>query len=164
MPIDPSDRSNGTFERFFLDYYRSLVRLAAGIVGDYSTAEDVTQDAFVYLETRWSRVVEHPNPVVLARRAVANRAVNELRRRRRSDYARTRAVATIKTDGSATSDPALRNALGQLSPRQRAVVTLRYLTNLTTSETAETLGCTEATVRVHLHRGLAKLERTLDDN
>lgn len=164
MPIDSSDESNGMFERFFLGNHRSLVRLAAGIVGDYSTAEDVTQEAFVYLETRWWRVAEHPNPVLLARRAVANRAVNELRRQRRSVEARGRAVASNQATEPATSDLALHNALGRLSPRQRAVVTLRYLTNLTTSETAETLGCTEATVRVHLHLGLAKLERTLDDN
>jgi RNA polymerase sigma factor (sigma-70 family) len=54
----------------------------------------------------------------------------------------------------------LRAALMQLSPRQRAVVVLRYYTDLSEQETAAALNCSVGTVKTLASRGLARL-RTL---
>lgn len=45
--------------------------------------------------------------------------------------------------------------------QQRAAVGLRYLDDLTTAAIAEALGCSEATVRVHLHRAHRRLAERL---
>ena len=49
----------------------------------------------------------------------------------------------------------------RLSPQQRATVVLQVQENLTTSEIAAILACSEATVRVHLHRAIQALRKAL---
>jgi len=48
-------------------------------------------------------------------------------------------------------------ALGELSPTQRAAVALYYLDDLPVIEVARLLGCADSTVRVHLHRATKRL-------
>ncbi len=52
-------------------------------------------------------------------------------------------------------------ALRALSPKQRAAVILRYEADLATDEVAKRMGVSAATVRVHIHRGRAKLRALL---
>jgi RNA polymerase sigma factor (sigma-70 family) len=49
----------------------------------------------------------------------------------------------------------------RLSPRQRAVVTLQVHERMETAEIATVLKCSEATVRVHLHRALVTLRKSM---
>ena len=57
---------------------------------------------------------------------------------------------------------ALWAAVDRLPPRQRAVVTLQAQEELSTAEIADVLKCSQATVRVHLHRALKTLRRTME--
>jgi RNA polymerase sigma factor (sigma-70 family) len=52
-------------------------------------------------------------------------------------------------------------AVGHLSPQQRAAVVLQVQEELSTSEIAAVLACSEATVRVHLHRAVGVLRKTV---
>jgi RNA polymerase sigma factor (sigma-70 family) len=52
---------------------------------------------------------------------------------------------------------AVRGALARLSPRQRAVLVLRYFEDLTESQTAEILGISVGTVESQARDGLARL-------
>ena len=52
-------------------------------------------------------------------------------------------------------------AVDQLSPQQRAAILLHVQEELPTSQIASVLGCSEATVRVHLHRALQALRRRM---
>lgn len=54
-------------------------------------------------------------------------------------------------------DPDLVRALDTLSPRQRAVLVLRYFEDQTEAETADTLGCSVGSVKTHHRRALAAL-------
>ena len=47
--------------------------------------------------------------------------------------------------------------LAQLSPRQRAVLVLRYYEDLSEAQIAEALGCSTGTVKAHASRALAAL-------
>jgi RNA polymerase sigma factor (sigma-70 family) len=49
----------------------------------------------------------------------------------------------------------------RLPPSQRAVIVLHYYEDRPVGEIASTLGCREATVRVHLHRARKRLAGTL---
>ncbi|MBI2555532.1 MAG: sigma-70 family RNA polymerase sigma factor, partial [Candidatus Rokubacteria bacterium] len=52
-------------------------------------------------------------------------------------------------------------AVEGLSHQQRAALLLQVQEGLRTAEIAQVLKCSEATVRVHLHRALTTLRRTL---
>ena len=57
---------------------------------------------------------------------------------------------------------AIRQALAVLPEEQRQVVMLKYFTGMTTSETAEALGCAEGTVKSRLHRALQHMRIELE--
>ncbi len=58
-------------------------------------------------------------------------------------------------------DPWLLRAVWRLPKRQREVVALRVLLDLSELRTAEALGISQATVGVHLHRALETLRTSL---
>ena len=72
-----------------------------------------------------------------------------------------RAETRTTVEPDRTSEVDLRDALvrmlGQLPPRQRAVIVLRYWEQRTEIETAALLGCSEGTVKSAASRGLQHL-------
>ena len=66
------------------------------------------------------------------------------------------AEATIETDLAA-----LRSALATLRPRYQEVITMRYLSGLSTDDAAAALGCSPKTLAVVLHRAVGALRRAM---
>ena len=69
----------------------------------------------------------------------------------------------VVLDGLAREElrAALWTAVDKLSPQQRAAVVLQVQEELSTPEIAAVMKCSEATVRVHLHRALQALRKTM---
>jgi RNA polymerase sigma factor (sigma-70 family) len=61
-------------------------------------------------------------------------------------------------------DEALFAALRQLPPKQRAVIALRYLEDLSEAETASVLGCAVGTVKSQANSAIAKLRTLLEED
>jgi RNA polymerase sigma-70 factor (ECF subfamily) len=86
------------------------------------------------------------------------------------------ASAELKRRGSATDAiversydlpqpvPELMAALASLSPNQRLAVVLHDYADRPTSEIADTIGCSRATVHVHLSQGRKRLRALLGDD
>lgn len=55
-------------------------------------------------------------------------------------------------------------ALTELTPQQRSVIILKYLSGLSNREVAEVLETSEGAVKSLQHRGLAAMRRTLEQN
>ncbi|MEO8292699.1 MAG: sigma-70 family RNA polymerase sigma factor [Actinomycetota bacterium] len=75
------------------------------------------------------------------------------------DARRGVAAETGAEDAAGTGE--LLRALRQLSPNQRAAIVLRYEADLPIDEVARRMGIAAPTVRVHLHRGRARLRELL---
>ncbi|MCA9935147.1 MAG: sigma-70 family RNA polymerase sigma factor [Ardenticatenaceae bacterium] len=58
----------------------------------------------------------------------------------------------------------LHHALGQLSIKDRSIITLRFFEGLSSAETAVILNCPVNTVYQRLHRALQRLEKQLVEN
>lgn len=137
-------------------HYRSLVRLAT-LIGDRAVAEEVVQDAFVHAYIAGDRVQD---PLAYVRRAVVNGARSSLRRRLVRQRAPLAAVRDV--DAPADRQDMLR-ALRLLPTRQRECLVLRYYADLTEADIAHALGVSAGAVKTHTHRGLAALEKMLED-
>lgn len=146
-----------TFEDVYRTDYDRMVRVAYMLSGSNEVAEDIVQDAFVQLYSRFDRLAD---PVPYLYRTVVNGC--RLRHRRRRVVERLRhltAPSDQVTMGSAIDGTW--SALDRLPPRRRAVVVLRYYADLPLAEIAEVLGCKIGTVKSMLHRALAELKEVV---
>jgi RNA polymerase sigma factor (sigma-70 family) len=136
-----------------------LVRFATGLVGP-DDAPDVVSEAFVKAirSNTWNGI-EHP-------RAYLYQVVtNEVRMRHRATMrrrARERKAAVDPVTYETDVRPEVLEAVGRLSPRQRAVIVLTYWEDLTPSAVAERLAISDGAVRRHLARARARLQEVLD--
>lgn len=137
-----------------------LMRFATVLVGA-SDAPDVLSQAMLRLLDRPSAHVKKPKPYLY--QTVANQARNhkrgEARRRRREE----RAAPSEVVESLPEPYPEVREAIEQLSVRQRSVVYLYYWEDLSEEAIAERLGIGAGSVRTHLVRARRHLRRALHD-
>jgi RNA polymerase sigma-70 factor (sigma-E family) len=154
------------FDDFVSANAEPLLRTAYLIVWDAGEAEDLVQECLLKVARRWPRVREMDQPRAYARRILVNLATDGAHRRamRRSELeiepARADGPAEDPLEGLETREELL-EALALLTPRQRAVLVLRYFNDLTEAQTAEALGCSPGTVKSNTSRGLARLREVL---
>ena len=142
------------FETLFATAYRVAYR----ILGARGDADDVAGDVLAKAWLSWDRIESYA-PAWVAR-ASANAAISVARRRdvrERLRLARPRAA-----DALVELRHDLVRALRRLPDRQREVLVLRYLADLTEQQVADALGCSIGTVKQHAHRALKAL-RADDD-
>ncbi|WP_182526472.1 SigE family RNA polymerase sigma factor [Nocardioides dongkuii] len=155
------DPDRAGFEEFVTARRSALLRTAYLLTGQHADAEDLVQVTLVKAVPRWRRIADDPEPYV--RRILVNENVSRWRSRRW----REQSAAVLPEQAASGPDldqrEALRAALQQLSPRQRAVVVLRYYDDLTERETAEALGIGIGTVKSHARDALARLRTLVPD-
>ena len=133
------------------EHYASLVRLAALLVRDTATAEEIVQDSFVTVGAAWRRHADTDGALDVLRQSVLDRSRSALRH--------GIPPAGGPAGGPAASPPLLA-ALSALPARQREVLVLRYYANLSEEQAADAIGISRAAVRRHATRANAAL-RTL---
>ena len=152
------------FREFVRERSPALSRHAYLLTGDHQLAEDLLQSALASTYRHW-RAVRENNPDGYVRRAMYHQHISWWRRRRVPEQ------LTAAPSPAAQADPAeatvlrltLGQALAQLSPRQRAVILLRFYEDLTESQAADVLGCRIGTVKRHGHDALRRLREIAPD-
>jgi RNA polymerase sigma factor (sigma-70 family) len=164
-----------------------LVRLAALLVGDLATAEDVVQDVFARLQARPGRfagLAARPpgaaspgagaaaDPLPYIRASVVN-GCRSVHRRRRVAWRRAaagddplRLTVAESAESAAIAAEERRKvlrALAALPGRRREVLVLRYYLGLSEAQIASVLGISHGTVKSTAARGLAALARVLGE-
>ena len=148
----------------------SVYRLAFRLSGNPHDAEDLTQETFM----RVFRSIRHYQPGTFEgwlHRITTNLFLDMVRHRNKirmealpEDYERV--PGTDMTPEQAYSvanlDPALQDALDQLSPDFRVAVVLCDVVGMSYDEIADTLGVKMGTVRSRIHRGRTQLRASLE--
>jgi RNA polymerase sigma-70 factor (sigma-E family) len=154
LMVKPVPRS---FELAFEGLYCLAYRVAYRILGDRLDAEDVAQETLARTSIRWSKLHERPEGWVS--RVASNLAIDRYRRRRRRPELPTGPVGVVDERIGERGD--LVAALRKLPRRQRQVVVLRYLADLSEADVATALGCSVGAVKSNGFRGLSALRRDL---
>lgn len=156
--------------RLFQAEGRSLVRLARLFVDDRDAAEDLVQEAFLRLARSSDRIRDDSKAPAYLRSIVLNLARDHNRRglvslRHHAAAGHDLDVVVTSLDDDLVRDEKHRTVLAAvrtLPTRQRDCVTLRYFEELGIEAIAATLGVSPNSVKTHLRRGLAALERALE--
>lgn len=158
-----------------------LYALALRVTRDPDLAADAVQEAFTSALDKQDAFRGDARLGTWLHRIVFNKAIDQLRRRRREEPLPDEEAGELTAQdvrlghGPSWARPpdelllgeetrqALEQALGKLTPLQRAVFELKETEGRPTDEVAGILGIAEATVRVHLHRARLKLRDLLAD-
>ena len=131
-------------------HYPALVRLAALLIPDLATAEDIVQDAFAAVHGRWHAQPDTDAALAYLRWSVVHRS---------------RSVPPLGEPAADTGEPgsAVMSALRALSAHQREVVVLRYFADLPEAEIASATGMSMAAVRNHAAQAMSSLQAGLGE-
>lgn len=150
----------------YSEHYRSLVRLAAFLVRDNATAEEVVQDSFVAMHGAWRRLRDTDKALSYLRQSVVNRSRSVLRHRMvvdkntpkpPPDMPSAEHGAIIQLERSAVV-----SALRSLPERQREALVLRYYGDLSEAQIASVMGISRGAVKSHTARAMAALRTVLE--
>jgi RNA polymerase sigma-70 factor (sigma-E family) len=145
------------FSRFFASRFDQARRTAHALCGDWGEAEEIAQHAFVRLYAHWPKVRRDSAEAYL--RTVVTRLFLDSRRRgrRREQTMASPPESAVEADTSSDERQPLLTALQHVPPRQRAVLVLRFVHDLSVEQVAEALRCSTGTVKSQTARGLQTL-------
>lgn len=145
------------FHEFVAARSAALSRTAYLLTGDPHAAEDLVQESLARVTGRWRSIVAKGDPEPYVRRVLYTVYVSGWRRQRRQPLSRP--VVGPDEAETTTRRLALRAALDRLTPKQRAVLVLRYYEDLTERQAAEVLGVSVSTVKSQSADALARLRQ-----
>jgi RNA polymerase sigma-70 factor, ECF subfamily len=169
-------RDEAAFDLLVTRYQGPAYRLAWSLLRDAEEARDLSQEAFVRLYEMAARFRGESRFSTWFYRILVNLCLDHRRRgrgwRQLLFGGDQNGTAPIERHPAPFTDPAdtleqehvkrrLWAAVDRLPARQRAAVLLQAQQELSTAEVAAVLGCSEATVRVHVHRAVAALRMSI---
>ncbi|MET0132150.1 MAG: RNA polymerase sigma factor [Kibdelosporangium sp.] len=156
-----------SYEALVRRYQGPMYRLALRMLGSRSDAEDTVQEVFLTVWRRLAQLQYDAAFVGWLYRTTTNRCLNVIRTRRRQVDAeldeRESAPRTRPEHATEVSEQmnALGNALGGLTPQQRACWLLREVHDRSYDEIAQTIGVTTQAVRGRIARARAQLAEVM---
>ncbi|WP_460391869.1 SigE family RNA polymerase sigma factor [Actinophytocola sediminis] len=160
-------RTFASFDKFVEDRSTALLRTALLLTGDRGHAEDLLQTTLLRTLRRWSKA--RAAPEAYARQVLVNLSKDRIRARSRrpAEAAMPTEVDILPAVDAGYDRVADRrvvlDALAELPLRQRQVVVLRFVEDLSVEQTAELLSCSTGTVKSYTSRALTRLRELLAD-
>ncbi|HVX42255.1 MAG TPA: sigma-70 family RNA polymerase sigma factor [Mycobacteriales bacterium] len=138
--------------------------LAQRLLGNRDAAQDVAAEALTRLLEHWTLLGADPDHATAWTLRVSRNLCIDVLRRRARESELSADLSTIERESELVLRLTVAEALQRLSPRQREVITLRYLIDLSQSDVAEILGLHPFTVAIHTSRALTRLRTLLTES
>jgi RNA polymerase sigma factor (sigma-70 family) len=153
-----------SFDEFFAAQSETLYRRMRLVTRDHHEAEEVVQDAFLSLYERWERMAGILDPVGYLYTTAFN--VWKKRSRRAARAVRNTLASPPEPDEYEAADArtVVGEALGHLTPRQRAAIVLTELIGFSSEQAGEILGIRPVTARVLTSQARSALRARLGDS
>jgi RNA polymerase sigma factor (sigma-70 family) len=153
-------RHDPRFDAAFDELFAVAERVARRVAGA-AAAEDIAAEVMGRTLARWSKVRSLPHRQAWVARVAFHEALDVSRRQRRQ-LERLPVLSSRDLAEDLTTRVALNDSLARLPKRQREVVGLRYLADLSEADTAQQLGITVGSVKQHGRRALQSMRERLD--
>ena len=151
-------RDTAEFDAFYVATSRRLLGQLFVMTGDRDEAEDALQEAYVRAWQHWPKIGKYENPEGWVRSVAYKLCVNAWWKTRNRLTAHRRAAPRTEAGPELGPDlTVLVQALRQLPERQRRVLVLHYVADLTVDQIAWETSMASGTVKSHLSRGRAAL-------
>jgi RNA polymerase sigma-70 factor, ECF subfamily len=158
-------RRSADFEEFYQANYGRLVAQLVAVLGDRQEAEDAAQEAFARALARWPRVSGYDVPESWVRRVALHIAVDSGRRWRRRLGTSAKLLALRRPRDIEPSDALpftpVGRALMRLPLRDREVLVLHYVADMSVQRISADRGLPTGTVKDRLAAGRRRLELEL---
>ncbi|MBR7836265.1 SigE family RNA polymerase sigma factor [Actinospica durhamensis] len=146
------------FDDFYTQTSRKLIGQVYAFTGNLGDAEDALQEAYIRAWQQWSTIREYESPEGWVRSVACRLSTNAWWKARNRLSAHRRAEARREPVPDLGPDLlALISALKLLPEKQRQVLVLHYVADLTVEQIAEEAGTAPGTVKSRLARGRAAL-------
>ena len=124
--------------------------------GDQHAAEDLVQTSLEKAYVAWPRIQRKGAQEAYVRSIMTRAAIDRTRQRRRRGEVVTDEVPDVPVEPVGPEDrDQVFALLAALSPRQRAVMVLRYYDDRSEAQIAQALGCSAGAVKSHASRALS---------
>lgn len=147
-------------------HYRSLLGLAALLLDDTASCEDVVQEAFIRVHAARKKVRDRDKTLAYLRQTVVNLSRSALRRRILGLKLLSKPMPDMASAEEGAYDLLERDdlikAMRGLQRRQREVLSLRYFADMTEVQVSETLGISLGSVKAYGSRGIAALRVAME--
>jgi RNA polymerase sigma factor (sigma-70 family) len=153
-----SDDEWAVLEEAYGSYRPQLLKLATLLSGSSDGGADLVQEAFLRAGDRLAGVGKDRIHAYL-RRTLLNVWRSHLRRQSLERQLLRKAADPYLQYMIEDPDYELLAAVGRLSPRQRSCIVLRFYEDMSYAEIATALGCSEGSVKTHIHRALTILRK-----
>ena len=159
------------FTALYVAEYARLLRLAALLLDDLGSCEEIVQEAYIKVHAALtgptSRLREEDRALAYLRQTVVNLARSSLRRRlvarKHAPHPMPDAPSAEEGAYAQVERTAVVQALRGLPRREREAVVLRYYGDLTEAAAAHVMGVSTGAVKAYTSRGLAGLKLALEE-
>jgi RNA polymerase sigma-70 factor (ECF subfamily) len=150
------------FDEMFPEMFRSGYRVAFRLLGSREDAADCAQEACARACADWPKLSRSGSPMPWVVRVSSNLAIDRWRKGRRAPaHGTSPTIATLDPDPERLD---LYRALDALPRRQREVVVLRHLADLSEADVASLLGISLGAVKSNASRARTALRAVLTIN
>ena len=167
----PDNPDMGLLKELFETYRDMMFKIAMGILRNKSDAEDVVQDAFLWICNNleiFSRISCNKRAAYIAT-IIEHRSLNLINKQHRhptddiDDYSELKSDYSLEESVSEqiTVDN-IKHAMRKMSQRDRYILQLFYFEEKSYSEISEIMGFPESQISVYLHRARERLKKILE--
>ena len=160
--------NKAAFGKLARRYRDAVLALAYDFLNDYENAQDVAQNVFMKAFKNIGDFEEKSRFSSWLFRITVNASLDarksKIRRRKfliKKEVYEKNGQVSAQPEWRDGIDDTLINALNKLSDHQQTAIILRYFHDKSVREIADVLDCSESTVRIHLHRAIQKLDKSL---
>ncbi len=143
------------FQALYQRHYDKVFAIAKGVLLDADEASDAVQEIFTLVFRKLDRFDRRSRFTTWLFRIAVNRSIQQARRlkHKKTQVELTEAIEqTADEEIRPVDDPAIQEAMRQLHPNDRAILTLFYWDELSLTEIAESLDCSANAAKTRLFR------------